>query len=105
MTEVKNNLPRHFNKIYGILQGIHVGTLEIELPDTTRYNFKGKSRGPKGIIKILNSEFFTRLVREGENGFCESYLDGWWTTPDLMALMDWIQCIAFEIDWVGRTAA
>ncbi len=88
MTEVKNNLPRHFNKIYGILQGIHVGTLEIELPDTTRYNIKGKSRGPKGIIKILNSEFFTRLVREGENGFCESYLDGWWTTPDLMALMD-----------------
>ncbi len=31
------------------------------------------------------------MVREGELGFCEAYLDGWWDTPDLQALLDLVQ--------------
>ena len=65
-----------------------MGVLIIELPDSQTYKINGKTKGPTGTIQILNNEFFARLVREGENGFCESYLDGWWTTPDLMSLMD-----------------
>jgi hypothetical protein len=28
------------------------------------------------------------VVREGNLGFAEAYLDGWWDTPDLQAFMD-----------------
>ena len=88
MTKFDKNLPRRFNSIFGILQGLTVGKLTIELPDAGEFKFEGTSEGPTAELKILNTDFFARLVREGENGFCESYLDGWWTTPDLVALLD-----------------
>jgi len=31
---------------------------------------------------------YFRLIREGDLGFSEAYLDGWWSTPDLMSFMD-----------------
>ena len=88
MTKLDKNLPRRFNSIFGILQGLSVGKLSIELPDAGEFKFEGTNEGPTAELKILNTDFFARLVREGENGFCESYLDGWWTTPDLIALLD-----------------
>ncbi len=88
MTEFEENLPRRFNSIFSLLQGINLGTLIIELPNSQKYKINGKTDGPIGRIQIHNDEFFARLIREGENGFCESYIDGWWTTPDLMTLMD-----------------
>ena len=88
MTKFDKSLPRRFNSIFGILQGLIVGKLTIKLPDAGEFKFEGTSEGPTAELKILNTDFFARLVREGENGFCESYLDGWWTTPDLVALLD-----------------
>ena len=35
----------------------------------------------------------TRLIREGDLGSCEAYLDEWWSTPDLAGLrMDLVSC-------------
>ena len=85
---LENKLPRRFNNVLNLLKGLERGSLEIELPDTQIFSVKGQTNGPKAYIKIVNNEFFARLVREGENGFCESYLDGWWTTPDLITLLD-----------------
>jgi cyclopropane-fatty-acyl-phospholipid synthase len=31
---------------------------------------------------------FARMVRDGEMGFAEAYMDGWWDTPDLQAVLD-----------------
>jgi cyclopropane-fatty-acyl-phospholipid synthase len=39
-------------------------------------------------LHIHNPEIFARLVREGDLGFCEAYLEEWWSTPDLQAFMD-----------------
>ncbi len=88
MTNFENKLPRRFNNVLTLLKGLEKGSLEIELPNNRVFSVKGHANGPKAKIKIVNNEFFARLVREGENGFCESYLDGWWTTPDLQALLD-----------------
>ena len=38
----------------------------------------------------MNPDLFARLIREGDLGFCDAYLDGWWSTPDLQAFMDLI---------------
>ena len=42
-------------------------------------------------IEIHNPDLFARLIREGDLGFCDAYLDGWWSTPDLQAFLDLIQ--------------
>jgi cyclopropane-fatty-acyl-phospholipid synthase len=88
VTKFEKNLPRRFNNVLGLLQGLEQGVLTIELPDKQVFKIQGKTSGPTARIKILNNDFFARLVREGENGFCESYLDGWWNTPDLITLLD-----------------
>ena len=37
-----------------------------------------------------NPDCFARLIREGDLGFSDAYLEGWWTTPDLQIFMDTI---------------
>ena len=88
MSNLEKNLPRRFSNILSLLRGLELGSLTIELPDSRLFNIEGKVSGPAAEIKILNNDFFARLVREGENGFCESYLDGWWSTSDLITLLD-----------------
>jgi cyclopropane-fatty-acyl-phospholipid synthase len=31
------------------------------------------------------------MIRDGDLGFCDAYLDGWWSSPDLQAFLDLIQ--------------
>ncbi|MEM9756081.1 MAG: cyclopropane-fatty-acyl-phospholipid synthase family protein, partial [Pseudomonadota bacterium] len=50
----------------------------------------GAEPGPVAEISVHDADVFARLVREGDLGFCEAYLDGGWSTPDLMAFMDLI---------------
>ena len=61
------------------------------LPDGRRFRVEGKEPGIAAEIRIENPDLFARLVREGDLGFCDAYLDGWWTTPDLQAFLDLIQ--------------
>ncbi len=93
----KSNLPRWFNGVSLILNNLRYGELTIILPDNRPFKFVGKSEGPKGCIIVKNEEFFSRLVREGENGFPESYMDGWWDTPDLLSVLDVIMMNNNEI--------
>ena len=51
---------------------------------------RGKCPGPVAEITINNPEVFARLIREGDLGFSDAYLDEWWTTPDLQTFMDFI---------------
>ena len=38
--------------------------------------------------KGINPKLVPRVMREGHVGFAEAYMEGWWNTPDLMALLD-----------------
>ncbi len=86
--EGKSNLPRWFNGVSLILNNLRFGELTLVLPDKRSFQFTGSLKGPKGCIIVKKEEFFSRLVREGDNGFSESYIDGWWDTPDLMTVLD-----------------
>ena len=66
--ESKTNLPRWFNGVSIILKNMRCGSLEIILPDNRNFIYQGIEKGPKGIIFVKNNDFFSRLVREGENG-------------------------------------
>ncbi|MDX1781310.1 MAG: cyclopropane-fatty-acyl-phospholipid synthase family protein, partial [Thalassovita sp.] len=39
-------------------------------------------------LRIRNEYTIARLIREGDLGFCDAYLEGWWDTPDLQAFLD-----------------
>lgn len=81
-------LPRWFETFFGIIERIEIGELTIRLPDGRRFQVVGDKPGPVGEFNVLNDGFFSRMVRDGEMGFAEMFMDGWWETPDLHALMD-----------------
>ncbi|HKK98108.1 MAG TPA: cyclopropane-fatty-acyl-phospholipid synthase family protein, partial [Marivita sp.] len=52
---------------------------------------EGGNPGHVAEVHIHTDDVFSRLVREGDLGFSEAYLDGSWSTPDLQAFLDFIQ--------------
>ena len=86
----QKNLPRWFETFFAISREIDAGRFEIVLPDGREFVVEGANPGPTGRLEIRNPDFFSRLVREGDLGFGEMYLEGWWDTPDLQSLMDMI---------------
>jgi cyclopropane-fatty-acyl-phospholipid synthase len=82
------NLPRWFASVFAITKNLRVGTLDFILPDGRVFRAQGEAPGPSGRIYVRNPALFERMVREGEMGFSEGYLDGWWDTPDLQAVLD-----------------
>ncbi|MBY0397112.1 MAG: SAM-dependent methyltransferase, partial [Thermoleophilia bacterium] len=84
----QGNLPRYFARVFAIAQRLERGRLDFVIPDGRRFRVEGARPGPAAELDIHDGELFARLIREGDLGFCEAYLDGGWTTPDLMAFMD-----------------
>ncbi len=82
------DLPRRFEMCFAIFRRLSAGTIEISLPDGRHFSARGENPGPTGRINVANPEFFTRLIRDGEIGFPEMFMEGWWTTPDLQQLLD-----------------
>ncbi len=81
-------LPRRHRPILAVLQRIEFGAIDAGLPDGTRLRAEGRRPGPRCRIDIRHRGFLERLLGEGSLGFAEMYMDGWWTTPDLQAVMD-----------------
>ena len=84
----QNGLPRYFSSIFRQLSNIHTGRILITLPDNRIFDLSGNSSGPCGELIIHNTDLFARILREGNLGFAEAYLDRWWSTPDLQQLLD-----------------
>lgn len=87
-TRGQTGLPRYFSAAYEVARKLEQGRLDFVVPDGRRFRIEGTKPGPVAEIDIHNPELFARLIREGDLGFSEAYLDGWWTTPDLQAFMD-----------------
>ncbi|MGL4237887.1 class I SAM-dependent methyltransferase [Tabrizicola sp.] len=87
----QRGLPRYFATAFEIASRLEEGRLDFILPDGRRFRVEGKAAGLVAEITVVNPDMFARLVREGDLGFCDAYMDGWWTTPDLQAFLDLIQ--------------
>ncbi|MBL9053131.1 MAG: class I SAM-dependent methyltransferase [Tabrizicola sp.] len=90
-TRGQTGLPRYFAQAFEVASGLGEGRLDFVLPDGRRFRAEGKTTGLAAEVRILSDDVFARLIREGDIGFCEAYLDGAWTTPDLQAFLDLIQ--------------
>ena len=87
-TEGQKDLPRYFNHVFDLAKTIQYGRLDIRLEDGRVFRAEGANPGPVAEMHIHNPDSFARLIREGDLGFSDAYLDGWWSTPDLQAFMD-----------------
>ena len=83
--------PRYLAQVRRVLAGLGAGRLEVILPDGRSFVAQGAAPGPSATLRLRDNDVFARLIREGELGFCDAYLDGDWDTPDLMAFLDLIQ--------------
>ena len=89
-TDGQPDLPRYFRQAFRMAQAARSGQIDVVLPDGRRFRHAGDAPGPSAEIRLHRDDVFARLVREGDNGFMESYMDGSWTTPDLQAVFDYI---------------
>ncbi|PTQ75173.1 SAM-dependent methyltransferase [Celeribacter persicus] len=87
-TEGQNDLPRYFPQVFAMARDMAAGRLDFVLPDGRVFRAEGRAPGPVAELRIHTDDVFARLIREGDLGFCEDYLDGGWSTPDLQAFMD-----------------
>lgn len=90
MTDTKGekNLPRYFAQVFDVAARMPVGRLDFKLSDGRVFRANGKRPGPVAEIHIHNPDTFARLVREGDLGFCDAYIEKWWSSPDLQAFLD-----------------
>ena len=89
-TQDQRGLPRYFSQAFAMAQAMDRGRLDVVLPDGRIFRAEGANPGFVAEVHIHNPDCFARLIREGDVGFSEAYLDGWWSTPDLQALLDLI---------------
>ncbi len=87
-TDGQGDLPRYFAQVFRVTRSLKNGRLDFVLKDGRRFRASGKGPGPVAEIRVEDEDIFARLIREGDLGFCEAYVEGGWATPDLQAFMD-----------------
>ncbi|MEQ9813530.1 MAG: cyclopropane-fatty-acyl-phospholipid synthase family protein [Azospirillaceae bacterium] len=65
---------------------LSIGTLTAELPDGTVRRFGTAGTRPAAHIVVHRDRLARRFLMGGNLGFCEAYIDGDWSSPDVEAL-------------------
>lgn len=89
---------RMMRLLISLAPSIRVGSLTIVLPDGRSHRFDGTATGPHGVLYVRNDRLARRMLLGGKLGFCESYLDGDWTSPDVPALFEMALLNETELD-------
>ena len=76
-TKGQKNLPRYFGPVFDTCCELNHGRIDFKLPDGRVFRAQGKQPGPAVELDIHNDDCFARLIREGDLGFSDAYLDGW----------------------------
>jgi len=96
-TDGQKGLPRYFSQVFAQAKGLGHGRLDLVLDDGRRFRAEGAAPGPHAMLEVHNKDLFARLIREGDIGFSDAYLEGWWSSPDLQAFMDLVHSDNDEI--------
>jgi cyclopropane-fatty-acyl-phospholipid synthase len=93
--------------VVAAMRQIRTGRLELHLPAGTQVF--GSGGGVSASIAVSHPRFFRRVLFDGEIGLGESYMDGDWTTPDLVALVrlmlqnrDALSSLPGAANWIPR---
>jgi len=64
------------------------GSLEIVFPNGERRTVSGNGPGPNAVIEIRRWRAVKRLLVGGSTSFARAFIEGDWTTPDLVAVAE-----------------
>lgn len=105
--------PAAARAVLRLLQRLQHGTLDVQFPDGTQARFGSglpSSDRPRAAIRLLDWQVCSAALKSGDIGFAESWIDGHWTSPDLVALLqlfianrDAIEAVVYG-SWWGRLA-
>lgn len=76
-----------FKMLKYMLSDWKIGSMLIRFPDGTEHQFMGQQPGPDAIWNIKHASTLWYLLKGGEVGIGDSYVEGAWDTPDLTALL------------------
>jgi cyclopropane-fatty-acyl-phospholipid synthase len=88
LKEPSQALPRSARLLFLMLSRIDSGRLEVVVPGGRSLLFQGKNPGRAAVLNLLDWKACGKILRSGDIGFAEAYLDGLWDTPDLAALLE-----------------
>jgi len=83
---IKNYL---VGKALGAFKECDIGSIEITLPDGTRFEHAGSTEGPKAGLHFKTARGINKYIFEGEVGFAKAFIDGDVDIPDPLALFKW----------------
>jgi len=63
------------------------GQLTLVLPDGVQEDFGPPGSKPRADLLVHRSRFFSRVMLSGDIGFGEAYVDGDWSSPELVRLL------------------
>ena len=75
-TDGQSNLPRYFARVFAMARSMAHGRVDFVLNDGRRFRAEGKAAGPIAEMLIHDNDVFGQMIREGDLGFSEAYLDG-----------------------------
>lgn len=70
-----------------VFRGLECGQLVVEMPDGERLTFDGPSPSPQARVTVHRWRCLWRLLTASDLGFAESYMDGDWSSPNLVGLL------------------
>ena len=82
--------PAAARAVFGLLGRLHTGTLDVQLPDGSLAHFGGAAGngGPRASLRLNDWRVCGAALKSGDIGFAETFIDGGWTSPDLVALLE-----------------
>ncbi len=85
-SSLPESAPASVRAVFRLMQHLRHGTLDVQMPDGSSTRF-GQGDGPRAAIRLRDWSVCAQAMKSGDIGFAESYIDGTWTTPDLVALL------------------
>ncbi len=81
-------LPRPRSLLARLGAPLEVGHLRVVTPGGETMNFVGAAPGPEATLVLHRWRTLRRLLRDGDIGLAEAYMDGDWSSPDVTALIE-----------------
>lgn len=73
--------------VTALLRRLETGQITIVTADGSRCVHRGRTAGDEAEIHVLDDRAWTAVATEGSIGLGRGYIEGWWTTPDPVGLL------------------
>jgi len=91
-------MSKNYQLLWQALENIAYGSLRITLASGETKEFRADNSGPHAQITIKNPDLIDLVITGGDVAFGESYMEGWWDSKDLAALLTFLTLNAHTLE-------